>query len=162
MKNPRVQFVIVTMALICVGVLLISSMTQAEPKGIPWQDKGEQREGYSRSFVVDGNSILLEVPEGKCYVLLRLYARYVDYEPPHFDNWGEGEDDSAWSLTIDGELFFNEFILDDTTANTCCIVREDFPDKCVVVSGGETLWIIKHENVEQVQMSLIGYFRDMR
>jgi hypothetical protein len=158
MRNGKVQFVLVAVLLMVAVIWLFPSMTEGKSKAPPWQSSEEQRDGYSRSFIVDANSVLLEVPEGKCYVLLSLYAKYVDYEQPYFDDWGEGWGNSAWTLTIDGELFFNEFILNGASANTCCIAREYFPDKCVVIKGGQILEITKDKNVEQVQMALIGYF----
>ncbi|MHC4905503.1 MAG: hypothetical protein ACYTEN_06735 [Planctomycetota bacterium] len=66
MKNPKVQFVLVTVLLIAAGLLLIPSLTQATPKGVPaWRVDEPQRDGYSRSFVVDANSVLFTVPEGR-------------------------------------------------------------------------------------------------
>ena len=163
MRNGKVQFVIVSVILIAVGVLLISSMTHAKPKSMPWQEPQEQRDGYSRSFVVDSNGPLIEVPEGKCYVLLSLYARATDSEPPYFEDW----DGSFWTLTIDGETFLDEYSLYDPTklAGTGVymggVLKEDFPDKCVVVKGGQTLGITRPDAIEKTSMTLIGYFCDM-
>lgn len=167
MRNPKVQLFVVTVLLIAVGILLIPSMTQAEPKGMPWQNSIEdQRDGYSGSFVVDANSMdLIEVPAGRCYVILRLYAKVQDFEPPWFEYW-EGMA-SYWRLTLDGELFLDEYSLKDpyrgagTGVYVGDFVREDFPDKCVIVNGGQTLEISKPAEVERINITLIGYFCDM-
>jgi hypothetical protein len=160
MKNPKVQFVVVSLLLITIVLLLIPSLTQANPKGTPaWQGQGQnaepQRDGYSRSFVVDANSVLLEVPEGRCYVLLRLHVHPIDQEPPYIWDlgiWGV----SWWTLMVDGQMFL--------TANALSYdgheVTEEFPDRCVVIRGGQTLGITKLEQVEKVNMTLIGYFCD--
>jgi hypothetical protein len=161
MRNGKVQFVLVAVLLISVGVLLVPSMTHAKPKSMPWQEPQEQRDGYSRSFVVDANGPLIEVPEGKCYVLLSLYARATDYEPPYFEDYYDG---SFWTLTIDGETFLDEYGLFDpskyvgTGVYLGGILKEDFPDKCVVVNSGETLGIIRPDAIDKLSMTLIGYF----
>ena len=163
MRNGKVQFVLVTMLLVVMGIWLFPPMTEGKQKDTSWQSPEDERDGYSQSFVLNANGPLIEVPEGKCYVLLMLYSKYVDYDLPYFDNWGEGEGDSAWTLTIDGELFLDEFSLyghSAAAANMCCVLREDFPDKCVVVRGGEMLAITKHENVDALSITLIGYFCD--
>jgi len=171
MRNGKVQFVVVTGLLIAVGVLLIPSMTQAKPKSMPWQEPQEQRDGYSRSFVVDANSVLFTVPEGRCYVLTRLYARMVDNEPP---NWWEIDEYydrslSFWTLTIDGEIFLDEFSIahpyiymsPNTSMTIHGLLKEDFPEKCIVVNGGQTLGITKLDAVDKVGLTLVGYFCDM-
>jgi hypothetical protein len=163
MRNGKVQFVLVAVLLMVVGIWLFPSMTEGKSKAPPWQNNEEQRDGYSRSFVVDSNGPLIEVPEGKCYVLLSLYARVTDYEPPYFEDW----DGSFWTLTIDGETFLDEYSLYDPTkwAGTGVymggVLKEDFPDKCVVVKGGQTLGITRPDAVEKTSMTLIGYFCDM-
>ena len=163
MRNGKVQFVVVTVLLISVGILLIQSMTYAKPKSMPWQEPQEQRDGYSRSFVIDANGPLIEVPEGKCYVLLSLYARVTDYEPPYFEDWNA----SNWTLTIDGGTFLDEYSLYDpwqgagSGVSIGGVLQEDFPDKCVVVGGGQTLGIIRPDAIENISMTLIGYFCDM-
>ena len=132
MKNPKLQCVFVAVLLTAAGLLLIPSLTQANPKGVPaWQDRQDpepQRDGYSRSFVVDANSVLFTVPEGKRYVLLRLYARVGDYEEP-FNEWME----SYWTLTVDGDMFLDEAGLTSPNWTSWAIVREDFPDGTVVM-----------------------------
>ena len=162
MKNQKVQFVIVTVLLIAVVVLLIPSMTQAKPKGIPWQNNEEQRDGYSQTFNIEANSPLIEVPEGKYYVLLRLYVRATDSEPPELEDW----DASLWTLTLDGEMFLDEYSLNNPFNYSSPgvyifgLAREDFPDKCVVVKGGQTLGVTRPEAIEHISMTLIGYFCD--
>ncbi|MHC4962090.1 MAG: hypothetical protein ACYTGA_08215 [Planctomycetota bacterium] len=74
MRNAKVQFVIVTGLLIAVGVLLIPSMTQAKPKSMPWQEPKDQRDGYSRSFVVDANSVLFTVTAGVLSLMPTAYC----------------------------------------------------------------------------------------
>ena len=164
MKNPKVQFVAVTLLFITAGLLLIPSLTQAKPKGIPtWQADEPQRDGYSRSFVVDANSILLEVPAERCFVLLKLYAKVVDSEPPHV--W-ESYDwyPSYWNLTIDGEMFLDELSIKTLITASwghSDDVKEEFPDRCVVVRGSQALGITKLQEIEKVHITLIGYFCDM-
>lgn len=174
MKNPKVQFVIVVILLITAGLLLIPSLTQAKPKGTPaWQDQDTEphRDGFSRSFVVDANSVLFTVPEGRCYVLVRLYARVFDNEPP---NWWDVTDSyerdfSFWTLTIDGTMFLDErsvahpyvYMNVNTSFTIDGLLKEDFPEKTVVIRGGQTLGVTKHEVTDQVAITLIGYFCDM-
>jgi hypothetical protein len=142
------------------GFWLIPSLTQAKPKVDPSQDTENQRDGYSRSFVVDDKSVVIVVPEGKRYVLMRMYSRIQDHESP----WAWGE--SYWNLMVDGEMFLEEFSLHDpnkgagTGAEVGNATREDFPDGYVVVEGGQTLEIVKHEDVEYLFMTLIGYLCD--
>jgi hypothetical protein len=163
MKNSKVQFVLVAGLLMVIGVWLFPSMSEGKPKDSPWQNSEDEREGYSRSFVVDANGPLIEVPEGRCYVLLSLYARVTDYEPPYFEEY-EG---SFWTLTIDGEIFLDEYSLYDPTkwAGTGVyiggVLKEEFPDKCVMVKGGQTLGITRPDAIDKLSMTLIGYFCDM-
>ena len=170
MRNGKVQFVLVTVLLMVVGIWLFPSMTEGKSKAPPWQNNEEQRDGYSQTFVIEANSSLIEVPEGKCYVLLRLYSRIIEYvpsDPNVYYDFPYGE--SVWTLTIDGEMFLNEFGLYDPltlgdliryTSGTGIRIG-DFPDRCVMVRGGETLGITKHEDIEKLSMTLIGYFCDM-
>ena len=166
MKNPKVQFVVVAVFLMAVGLLLIPSLTQANPKGVPaWQADEPRRDGYSRSFVVDSNSVLLEVPQGRRYVLLRLQIRANDSEAPWFEYWQEMA--PYWTLTLDGEMLFDEYSLNKVYYGEGFrryngdYIREDFPDQCVVINGGQTLAISKPAEVERLNVTLIGYFCDM-
>ena len=160
MRNGKVQFVLVAVLLMVVGIWLFPSMTEGKPKAPPWQNSEEQRDGYSQTFVIEANSTLIEVPEGKCYVLLSLYARAIDYEPPHFEDWNA----SYWTLTIDGEAFLDEYGLYDPSqwygsgVSGAGLLKEDFPDKCVVVKGGQILGITRPDAVDTISMTLIGYF----
>ncbi|MHC4881361.1 MAG: hypothetical protein ACYTFX_09455 [Planctomycetota bacterium] len=176
MKNPKVQFVLVTVLLIAAGLLLIPSLTQATPKGVPaWRVDEPQRDGYSRSFVVDANSVLFTVPEGRCYVLVRMYARVSDNEPPYMWEFTGGHYDyyrdlSYWTLTIDGQTFLDEVCIahpyvyqgNATMSTIDGLMKEDFPDGYVVINGGQTLGITKHEAIDKVCLTLIGYFCDAR
>ncbi|MHC4905504.1 MAG: hypothetical protein ACYTEN_06740 [Planctomycetota bacterium] len=42
------------------------------------------------------------------------------------------------------------------------LMKEDFPDGYVVINGGQTLGITKHEAIDKVCLTLIGYFCDAR
>lgn len=177
MKNPKVQFVLVTVLLIAAGLLLIPSLTQAKPKDLPWQADQPQRDGYSRSFVVDANSVLFTVPEGRRYVVTRLYIRTIDNQSPFW--WEEvgpyinERETSFWTLTIDGELFLDEvsialpYLYNNSNNGTSIVLNDgnfqsDFPDDHVVINGGQTLGITKHEAIDKVCLTLIGYFCDAR
>ena len=165
MKNPKVQLVVVAVLLMVAGLLLIPSLTQAKPKGVPaWQADEPQRDGYSQTYVIDANSVLVEVPEGECFVLLRLYSYLLVYD---YHNFPDGE--SVWTLTVDGEMFLNELGLYDPLllgdlgmyTSTTGLYRGDFPDRCVVVRGGQTLGITMHDSIEKMSITLIGYFCDV-
>lgn len=161
MNNRNVQFVAVTALLIVMIIWMLPSATEGKYKDVSPQKPQEYRDAYSQSFVIDANSILFEVPEGRRFVLLRLYSRIRDYEHPV---WGE----HFWTLTIDGEMFLYGLALpraergDGAYAYTGDVIKEDFPDKCVVVNGGQTLGITLHEVLEGVNLTLIGYFCDAR
>ena len=124
----------------------------------------EQRDGYSKTFIIDANSVLIEVPEGECFVLLRLYSQILIYDS---DDYPHGE--SVWTLTVDGDIFLNEFGLYDPLllgdlaryTYTTGLYKGDFPDRCVVVRSGQALEVMKHEKAEKISMTLIGYFCDM-
>ncbi|MHC4782727.1 MAG: hypothetical protein ACYSOL_07565 [Planctomycetota bacterium] len=171
MKNSKVQFVLVAGLLMVIGVWLFPSMSEGKPKDSPWQSPENEREGYSRSFVVDANSVLFTVPEGRCYVLTRLYARMVDNESPNWWDIDEYYDRSLsfWTLTIDGEMFLDEFSIahpyiymsPNTSMTIHGLLKEDFPEKCIVVNSGQTLGITKHDAVDKVGLTLVGYFCDM-
>jgi hypothetical protein len=174
MKNRKVQIVMV-IVLAILSIWLFPSVAGGQREGIsslqvpananPRCPKvrhlccKEQRQGYSQSFIIDENRPLMEVPEGKCYVLLRLYSRLIAGDIPNpFET-------SIWTLTIDEEIFLDELslsnpFLDASGPQITGILKEDFPDKCVVVKGGETLGIIKNEAVEKLSITLIGYFYD--
>ena len=178
MKKRKLQIVLVAVLLSMLGIWLFPSIAEGQRKDISsWQVPGngnpqclkarpfcskEQRQGYSQSFIIDTNQPLIEVAEGKCYVLLRLYSKAIGGNIP------EQFEGSIWTLTIDEQTFLDELSLsnrnfyylnyiDDrlTLGNP---LKEDFPDKCVVVEGGKTLGIIKNEAVEKVSITLIGYF----
>ena len=161
MKKIKIQFVVVAVLSIAAGFFLVPSLTQAKPKGGSEQGLDDQRDGYSRNFMIDANSVeLFEVPVGKDYVLLRVYSREMDGPPIWV--WGE----SFWTLTVDGEMFLDQYTLSDPSRGAGTgvyigeYVKEDFPDKCVVVHGGQTLAIKKHKDVEIINIALIGYFCD--
>lgn len=171
MRNGKGQFILVAVLLMVAAIWLFPSMSEGKPKAPPWQNSEEQRDGYSRSIVVDANSVLFTVPQGKRYVMVRLYARVSDTEPPY---WWENEEFydrsvSFWAFTIDGELFLDEFSIarpevyvnNATSITIDGLLEEDFPDKCVVIEGGQTLAVTKLEAVDKVGMTLIGYFCDM-
>ena len=172
MKNPKVQCVFVAVLLAAAGLLLIPSLTQAKPKDPPAQNTEDHRDGYSRSFVVDANSVLFTVPEGRRYVLVRMYARVSDNEPPHVWEFDGGysyyRDMSYWTLTIDGQMFLDEVCIahpyvyqgNATMTTIDGLMKEDFPDGHVVINGGQTLGITKHVAIDKVSLTLIGYFCD--
>ena len=176
MKNPKVQCVVFIVLVIAAGLLLIPSLTQATPKGVPaWQDAEPRRDGYTRSFVVDANSVLLEVPQGRCYVLTRMYAKVSDNQAPHVWEFTGGyydyyRDLSFWTLTIDGQMFLDEvciahpysYVGPSTSFTIEGLLKEDFPDAQVVVHGGQTLGITKHQAIDRVCLTLVGYFCDAR
>jgi hypothetical protein len=41
------------------------------------------------------------------------------------------------------------------------LLKEDFPEKCIVVNGGQTLGITKLDAVDKVGLTLVGYFCDL-
>ena len=171
MKNLKTQLLLVLILLTVLGIGMFPSIVEGKKKVSPslkFHGNGnkslktcstcciEQRQGYSQSFIIDENSPLIEVPEGKCYVLLRIYSKVMEGDTNPFE-------ESVWTLTVNGETFLDEISL----SNTCIpdsgpvvigILKENFPDKTVVVKGGETLGIIKNEKVEKLSIALIGYF----
>ena len=164
MRNGKVQFVLVTVLLMVVGIWLFPSMTEGKSKAPPWQSPEDERDGYSQTYVIDANSVLVEVPEGECFVLLRLYSNLLVYD---YHNFPDGE--SVWTLTVDGDMFLNELGLYDPLllgdlgmyTSTTGLYRGDFPDRCVVVRGGQTLGITMHDSIEKMSITLIGYFCDV-
>jgi hypothetical protein len=78
----------------------------------------------------------------------------------------EDWDASLWTLTLDGEMFLDEYSLNNPFNYSSPgvyifgLAREDFPDKCVVVKGGQTLGVTRPEAIEHISMTLIGYFCD--
>jgi hypothetical protein len=95
----------------------------------------------------------------------------VDNESPNWWDIDEYYDRSLsfWTLTIDGEMFLDEFSIahpyiymsPNTSMTIHGLLKEDFPEKCIVVNSGQTLGITKHDAVDKVGLTLVGYFCDM-
>ena len=119
------------------------------------QDPILQRQGYAQTFVIEqqGNQPLLTVPQDKCFVLLRLYARGTECNISY-------PQDICWILTLDEEFFIDEAGIRECPCDLC-VLREDFPDRSVVVNSGKILGVTKHDNVAKLHVTLVGYFYDV-
>ena len=118
-----------------------------------------EREGYCRTFVLpaDSNQVIFTVPDGKRFVLLKLYT-----------TGSAGSSSSyGWNLTVDDGLFLYGSIADfDFEAIRETIVwgplpvnaSRDFPSRCAVVYAGETLTVAGSGG----EVTIIGYFYDVQ
>jgi hypothetical protein len=100
-----------------------------------------QREGYLKYVSVppDSNETFFTVPDGKRFVMLKLFMRQ-----------------NVGTLTVDDQVLIEHWYLADNYG----ITDADLPDGCVVVNAGETL---KAENTGQqgATITIVGYFYDV-
>ncbi|MHC4641628.1 MAG: hypothetical protein ACYS32_08285 [Planctomycetota bacterium] len=180
MKTRKVETKVAVLVLAVVGLLAFSLFAAAgglenngppSPMGRPFALVHDtitsnllERQGYCRTFVVpaDTNQVIFTVPDGKRFVLLRLYVA-PDYWlwHPMFENW---------NLTVDDELFINNRInrieINGDPAFPAGVSDNykyvhDFPDRCAVVNDGETL-TATNNGEEEFSSTIIGYFYDVQ
>jgi hypothetical protein len=137
-------------------VLIIWAITS-----IPSPSLAERaREGYCKVFTVtpDSNETILVVPDGKRFVLRKLYAIFESLY-----RW-------EWQLTVDDVLFmdgrinmrgYQSGVGPDAYSYAFYQGVHDFPDQCVVVNSGETLKAQNLHSQQEVRMTFIGYYENV-
>lgn len=169
MKTQKVETKVVVLVSAVVGLLAFSLFAAAgglenngppSPMGRPFDrihdaitSQNAEREGYCRTFVLpaDSNQVIFTVPDGKRFVLLKLYAYETD-----------------WNLTVDDSLFIDGSIIDFRSRNLGIhlvygfpiVGDRDFPSRCAVVYAGETL--SASSGYKTVKLTIIGYFYDVQ
>ena len=116
-----------------------------------------EREGFCQYFETpaDSNQVLLTVPAGKRFVLLKLYTSNISSWP------------SGWTLTVNDNLFIDgdniiKFVYQTGSANaTIYRFMHDFPDRCVVVNANQVLKVV-NDNGIPLKMTIIGYLYDVQ
>lgn len=173
MKTRRVETKVVVLVSAVVGLLAFSLFAAAgglenngppSPVGRPFDrihdaitSQNAEREGYCRTFVVpaDSNQVIFTVPDGKRFVLLKLY---------YTGSWQQMD----WNLTVDDSLFINGGIV-EFNANIVDVHlvwgfpiagERDFPSRCAVVYAGETLSASSGSGT--AKLTIIGYFYDVQ
>jgi hypothetical protein len=102
-----------------------------------------QREGYCGYFPVgSGSQTIFTVDVGKRFVLLRLDVTLGD-----------------WTLTVNDTTFIYYPIMNHYLAGDFSCTLE-FPDRCVVVDGGDTLKFV-YSGGSTNHVHIIGYFYDV-
>ena len=98
----------------------------------------DEREGFVRQLAGSGD--VFTVPNGKRFVLLQVFNQ--DYL-------------GRWELQVDGKaiLDYRIFGFNDEASPTMV----GFPDRCVVVEPGETLYLVTLYG-KWANITLIGYF----
>jgi len=174
MKTQKVETKVVVLVSAVVGLLAFSLFAAAgglenngppSPMGRPFDrihdaitSQNAEREGYCRSFVVpaDSNQVIFTVPDGKRFVLLKLY-------------YTGGVLQMDWNLTVDDSLFIDGGIVDfnGEIVNYHLIWgfplagKRDFPSQCAVVYAGETLSAVESAG-SGAKLTIIGYFYDVQ
>lgn len=172
MKTRKVETKVVVLVSAVVGLLAFSLFAVAgglenngppSPVGRPFDrihdaiaSHHAEREGYCRTFELpaDSNQVIFTVPDGKRFVLLKLYSA------------GDISKDSyGWNLTVDDSLFLVGTCGDFEGAIDLIVwgslplnASRDFPDRCAVVYAGETLTITGSGGT----LTIIGYFYDVQ
>lgn len=175
MKTRKVETKVIVLVSAVVGLLAFSLFAAAgglenngppSPMGRPFDrihdaitSQNAEREGYCRTFILpaDSNQVIFTVPDGKRFVLLKLYSTGVG------NSYG-------WNLTVDDSLFLVgstiDFPSDLNDATTFMIwgsslpmnASRDFPSRCAVVYAGETLTVAGSGGT----LTIIGYFYDVQ
>ncbi|MGB2806258.1 MAG: hypothetical protein WBC22_00850 [Sedimentisphaerales bacterium] len=174
MKTRKVETKVVVLV-VAVGLLAFSLFAAAgglenngptSPMGRPFDrihdaitSQNAERDGYCRTFVLpaDSNQVIFTVPDGKRFVLLKLYTTgSAGYSSSY-----------GWNLTVDDSLFlvgrnadFDFDALRDTRiwGPLPMNASRDFPSRCAVINAGETLTIAGSEGT----LTIIGYFHDVQ
>lgn len=113
----------------------------------------EQREGYCQYFKMtsDSNEVVLTVPTGKRFVLLKLYT----YKERGFDT-------HRWSLLADENMLLNGHTVYasyyDSFRDPAWTMSgvQNLPDRCVTAEEGETLTLVNGPSA--MHATVIGYF----
>jgi len=175
MKTRKVETKVVVLVVAVVGLLAFSLFAAAgglenngptSPMGRPFDrihdaitSQNAERDGYCRTFVLpaDSNQVIFTVPDGKRFVLLKLYTS-------GYAGWMSSY---GWNLTVDDSLFLLggsadfdfEAIRDAIVWGSLPMnVSRDFPSRCAVINAGETLTIAGSEGT----LTIIGYFHDVQ
>jgi hypothetical protein len=164
-KNVSTNFVVLLVLAGLLGYALLTQAGNLEPSAAPAPTMKtlqqvydaasagiNEREGFCQYFEVpeDSNQVLLTVPAGKRFVLLKLHAR-------------NGPTD-IWSLTVNDNLFIDGTITDDgyqtgSVSGEIMKFTHDFPDRCVVVDAGQTLKAVN--DYSTLEITIIGYYYDV-
>lgn len=175
METRKVEAKVVVLVVAVVGLLAFSLFAAAgglenngppSPMGRPFDRihdaityQNAEREGYCRTFILpaDSNQVIFTVPDGKRFVLLKLYSTSVG-------------DLYYWNLTVDDSLFLHgsisDFPSDLGDATTFMIwgysfrlnATRDFPSRSAVIYAGETLTVAGSGGT----LNIIGYFYDVQ
>ncbi len=176
MKTRKVETKVAVLVVAVVGLLAFSLFAAAgglenngptSPMGRPFDrihdaitSQNAERDGYCRTFVLpaDSNQVIFTVPDGKRFVLLKLYSTGFDVSS------------YSWNLTVDDSLFlvggigdFPSSVGDSSTGMVWGYsfpmnASRDFPSRCAVVYAGETLKITG----DRANLTIIGYFYDVQ
>ena len=176
MKTRKVETKVVVLVMAVVGLLAFSLFAAAggleknmppSPMGRPFDrihdaiaSHHAEREGYCRTFVLpeDSNQVVFTVPDGKRFVLLKLYSIGTV-------GWHGGV--YSWILTVDDSLFLvgDSADFDFDVLNLTIVwgalpfhASREFPSRCAVVNAGETLKITGSGG----RLTIIGYFYDVQ
>ena len=126
------------------------------PPGITKQYDCCQRQGYTKTFIIEeeGTQTLFAVPEGKYFVLLRLYV-ITPWEDDIVWNYV----DSAWQLSAGENFFLDARGLGHE--DPFSLWREDFPEGCAAIGEGQSLNVMKSVQGGSLKVTVIGYFSDI-
>ena len=101
-----------------------------------------QAEPFCQSYIVfaaDVNAIT--VPEGKEFVLLKLYVDCID---------------GLWQINIDDTMW----LIGKNYANQNVSSSREFPEGSAIVESGKNIILKKNPQTQNIYFTLIGYFRD--
>lgn len=102
-----------------------------------------QTEPFCQSYVVFGvvDVKAIAVPEGKEFVLLKLYVDCID---------------GLWQINIDDTMW----LIGKNYANQNVGSSREFPEGSAVVESGKNIILKKNPQGQYIYFTLIGYFRD--
>ena len=171
MAKKKVSTNLVIVLLVLVGLLGYTLLVQAgslEPTAAPAPTMKtlqevydaasagiNEREGFCQYFETpaDSNQVMLTVPTGKRFVILKLHTTGYSLHSP-----------TKWRVTVNNETLINGKIVygghhgGGVTQNN----THDFPDRCVTVNEGDTLKFVNDEEVGcTIYTTIIGYYYDI-
>lgn len=130
--------------------------------GLSESPQPPQKEGFCEYFEIprDSDEALFTVPEGKKFVLRKIYI--------YHESRDYGSEYTDWVLTVDDSVLFNgtmsvneaPYIESHIKYKEKYSFVHDFPDECVVIESGQTL---KALNLDlsyafSLHITVIGYF----
>jgi len=106
-----------------------------------------EREGFCQWFSIGGLETvdLVQVPEGKCFVLLKVFL------------WADGSL-SEWELkNNDTSIIHGPTVCEELPTLKTML---EFPDTCVKIGPGDVLRIWRRVNIS-MKIQVLGYFYDI-